>query len=393
MKLKFQAFKDVAHKMNLFLTVFQTDAPMIPFLSDTLESLMRRIMGYFVRGTVLDEAATPYQLMKIDVSFDSKSLLLVKDVKLPTATKAMLKQITPTPGQKETFLKDYRRFILAISQKMQERCPLSSHLVRCASSLNPVNMANQGRACIVKFGALVDRLYEHKWLNDREGDDAKAQYEEFITDVVRPNNDIFADYDFTDTRLDDFFSVHLAGSKKYICMWKVTKFIFVLPHGQASIERGFNVNKEFLIENLQELSLKSMRLVYDQVKSMDQKIHEVSIPRELVISCKEAYKKYKVDQDEKGKIAAETEVSKKRKLKQEEIVDVKRTKLQVEKVIDILTGDIEKVSIEASTKETFEEMKVCLEKANSFRNTLKQKRNVLNDLGKAMEKLEEELNI
>ena len=36
MKLKFKAFKDVAHKMNLFLTVFQTDAPMIPFLSDTL---------------------------------------------------------------------------------------------------------------------------------------------------------------------------------------------------------------------------------------------------------------------------------------------------------------------------------------------------------------------
>ena len=49
----------------------------------------------------------------------------------------------------------------------------------------------------------------------------------------------------------------------------MTKFIFVLPHGQASIERGFNVNKEFLIENLQELSVRSMRLVYDQVKSMD----------------------------------------------------------------------------------------------------------------------------
>ena len=33
------------------------------------------------------------------------------------------------------------------------------------------------------------------------------------------------------------------------------------------------------------------------------------------------------------------------------------------------------------------------EKANSFRNTLKQKRNVLNNLVKAIEKLEEELNI
>ena len=85
----------------------------------------------------------------------------------------------------------------------------------------------------MKFGALVDRLYEHKWLNDREGDDAKAQYEEFITDVIRPNNDIFADYDYTDTRLDDFFSVHLAGSKKYtyvesdkvyICTASLTSF-------------------------------------------------------------------------------------------------------------------------------------------------------------------------
>ena len=38
MPVKFQIFKDIAGKMNLYLKLFQTDSPMIPFLSDVLEA-------------------------------------------------------------------------------------------------------------------------------------------------------------------------------------------------------------------------------------------------------------------------------------------------------------------------------------------------------------------
>ena len=67
MKLKFQVFKDVARKMIKFLAIFQRDEPMVPFIDEVLANLMRTIMGCFVKISVLDEAVTTGQLIKIDL--------------------------------------------------------------------------------------------------------------------------------------------------------------------------------------------------------------------------------------------------------------------------------------------------------------------------------------
>ena len=39
--VKFQFFEEIASRMNIFLKIFQTDAPMVPFLIDTLDKLIR----------------------------------------------------------------------------------------------------------------------------------------------------------------------------------------------------------------------------------------------------------------------------------------------------------------------------------------------------------------
>lgn len=39
--------------------------------------------------------------------------------------------------------------------------------------------------------------------------------------------------------------------------------MFFLSNGQAAVERGFSLNKEMLMENLQQKSLISQRMVYD----------------------------------------------------------------------------------------------------------------------------------
>ena len=46
--------------------------------------------------------------------------------------------------------------------------------------------------------------------------------------------------------------VYLAGNVKFKLLFKVFQFVCVLSHGQASIERGFNINKDILIENLKK---------------------------------------------------------------------------------------------------------------------------------------------
>lgn len=391
MKVKIQVFKDIAQKTNMFLTVFQTDAPMVPFMSDSLEELLRRLMGYFISKPILESAATPLSLVKLDVSATGGKCLPLIDLKLPTASKAMLKKLGLSIGAKTSFLNQYRDFLIGMVEKLQERCPLKFAIVRCAASLDPVKMADNPTQALQLFEGLVDVVFNHGRITANEADSAKAQFECFLNDVVRPHKDAFRKFDFKESRLDEFFALYMVGEKRYVRLFKIVKFVCVLSHGQAPIERGFNVNKEVQVENLMKESLISQRIVYDQLRSSESKIHEIPIPRQLILSCKSAHQRYAQSLEEKRKVSGDEQKSQKRKLKQEEIICVKRQKSDVEHAVVALKAEIEQFSVEAATKPTFESMKLCLEKANSFREVLKTKAKVLSDLEDVTAKLEEEL--
>ena len=81
--------------------------------------------------------------------------------------------------------------------------------------------------------------------------------------------------------------VYLAGNVKFKLLFKVFQFVCVLSHGQASIERGFNINKDILIENLSQESLIGQRIMYDHIK-----LHNFPITMEMILSCKTVYQKY-----------------------------------------------------------------------------------------------------
>ena len=92
MLCKFQFFQDVAEILAKFLKQFQTDSPVLPFLSDILEFILRRVMKMFLLSSYLKEVATPCQVLKLDYKSDCHRLPL-QSVKLPTATEALLNQV------------------------------------------------------------------------------------------------------------------------------------------------------------------------------------------------------------------------------------------------------------------------------------------------------------
>ena len=53
---KMQFFHDIANILSEFLTKFQTDNPVMPFLSDLLESILRRFMKSFILAEVIKAA-------------------------------------------------------------------------------------------------------------------------------------------------------------------------------------------------------------------------------------------------------------------------------------------------------------------------------------------------
>ena len=69
--------------------------------------------------------------------------------------------------------------------------------------------------------------------------------------------------------------------------------MFTLSHGQAAVERGFSVNREIIVENLQQKSLISQRLVYDYITVKHASgLYEYAIPNALLLECKSSHAKY-----------------------------------------------------------------------------------------------------
>ena len=90
----------------------------------------------------------------------------------------------------------------------------------------------------------------------------------------------FLNFDYTKDRLDVFFSEMLETNKSYQDVWNIFKMVFLLSHGQASIERGFSVNKHLLVENYKTQSLIALRRIEDlKMSSSGKTPYNVEITR------------------------------------------------------------------------------------------------------------------
>ena len=92
--------------------------------------MIRRVMKMFIKEDVLNEAVTAFRLIKIKVS-ETSNQLVIDDVKLTTATGALLKSFSVDKAAKENFRRDCVTFLLKMVQKLQEKSPLKYQIVRC----------------------------------------------------------------------------------------------------------------------------------------------------------------------------------------------------------------------------------------------------------------------
>lgn len=86
----------------------------------------------------------------------------------------------------------------------------------------------------------------------------------------------------------------MTTSKTYtVCIYG-----FVQSHGQANVEKGFNINKNSLVENLLQLSLKVLKSVYDALIA---KPHNSKITNTLFVKRKQARSQYMAELKKKGR--------------------------------------------------------------------------------------------
>ena len=155
---------------------------------------------------------------------------------------------------------------------------------------------------------------------------------------------------------------------------EVLKIVLTLSHGQASVERGFSVNKSLLVENLSAKSLISQRIVYDHMNFHNLTPENFIINPALRKSVRNARNEYEKYLEEKRKEKLHSEKDLKRKAIQEEIVAVKRKKTILEKTVVDLSKDADQYALDAENADEKEDIKLLLSKSNSFRRTANQKK-------------------
>ena len=228
--LRMQFFRFLTKRLRPFLLQFQYDKPMVPFLLDSLEELLRSLMKVIVKEEVLEKASTALSVTMIDIA-KSSNQLEAEQVKLGTALKQSLSLMESRPEQKRDFKRESKQVIIALTQKLQERCPLKYSIVRNSSALYPNSVMEEKELSKMKFQGLVERLCKLKWLTADEANDAKQQFDEFVDTEWPKHREKFPSFDKLPDAVNVFLSNLPHKIPKYKVFWKVCNIIFVLFHG------------------------------------------------------------------------------------------------------------------------------------------------------------------
>ena len=172
-----------------------------------------------------------------------------------------------------------------------EKSPITLLFARCLHCLSPAYLLEQPEICKKFFEKNLEKLVSYKKILAKEADAAKLEYSNFLTKIVEDNKNDFAKFNKSSDRVDLFFGKYI-NTSEYEQMWCVFKLLSCLSHGQASVERGFSVNSNLLVENMHEDSLIAQMIVYDHVKSLKLEAYEVKVTKSCLDNANSARRRY-----------------------------------------------------------------------------------------------------
>ena len=126
--------------LNDFLVTFETDNPMVPFMTESLDNVLRTLCGRFLSKDVLEEASSIYKLLKVDFN-DKTNQVFLYSVDLGFAIKHDVKILKKSGKLNENQLRNLRsgalEFLSSLCTHFTVKSILKNRLVRSTSCLPP----------------------------------------------------------------------------------------------------------------------------------------------------------------------------------------------------------------------------------------------------------------
>lgn len=377
---KLEFFNLVADILQPFLKNFQSEKPLVPFLSSELSAIVRSLMRRFVKPELLDAADTTNKLSRLDVE-DKENHVSPKKVEIGLAAEAQLKDIKASEKQVFEFRNQCKQFLIGLLKKMLEKSPLKSSLVRFLSCLDPRVMVRDKNRCLLNMKNVLKYFVSLNRLNHENAEKLLEQFSTFVDRIPAMGTERFEQYKPFCSSLDLFFKETMLD---YTDLFQFVKLILMLSHGQANVERGFSTNKEIEVENLSHRSLTAQRIVCDYVYKAGGVLN-VPVTNKMMVAAASARQKYEAYLESEREKKKSAEQTRKRKSTLEEIEEAKKKKIQIERDIQHLEKNADDLSEKAETTGKLQ----FLSEANCNRRRAKEKKVVLNQI---VQKIDEKLN-
>ena len=184
-------------------------------------------------------------------------------------------------------------FVVNTLNKISERNSLASVIVHTADAFDPkVMIATEEEVLKQKMKILMQRIVKLKIVTFNTADNALQQYSAMLQNVLVASQDGFLSFNRKEQRLDEFFFGTLKVDEKYPDLASVMIIIFVLSHGQASVERGFNDNNVVLKDNQSTDSVIARRFIKNYMNSKKVGPHTMTITSGLIRSVRYSHQRY-----------------------------------------------------------------------------------------------------
>ena len=152
-----------AYPNLLDVQTFQSDGPLLPFITSELETLLQTLMGKFMKRAVLEGANIAYKIAKLNV-LDSATHVTPSEVDIGFAAKTTLEKVYKEKKisqlQVLEFRKECESMLATTVAKIQERSPLKYNFARKLASLDPRVMVSNPDQAIKIFEEVLQRLIE-----------------------------------------------------------------------------------------------------------------------------------------------------------------------------------------------------------------------------------------
>ena len=137
MPAKMKLLEYVCSLLNEFLRGFQTDQPMVPFLCETLSSLIRTIMKMYINSSVMKKHDSVQKLLEIDAS-DRNNFKQKDQTDIGIGAKVFISTYKGSSSFKQFKLSEFysgaQTFLSTLVTHMMQKSPLAQPFARMVSS-------------------------------------------------------------------------------------------------------------------------------------------------------------------------------------------------------------------------------------------------------------------